>query len=206
MHADLPRRIAERLHLRDLLALEADDPRQHRIHHEGGDAEKNQRIGKRQRVEHPQLVIEPLGRCLFLAGICTTRAVGGENTIHLFDHRLGRRPGRQIDADIVESTVEIVSHGQSAIVHPNDTEALMVGQRFARPRLKDEFGRQADATDFQGFAPPVDHSHKGIARLQAVFIGERFAQDHFAALIGPGETAAAQEQTIQFLRAAVVWQ
>ena len=166
VQADLPRRIAERLQLGDLLALEPDEPRQHRIHHEGGDAEEHDRIGDRQRVQHAQFVVEALGGRLVLAGVGPAGAVGREQAVHFRDDRRGIGAGREIDADVVERAVEIVGHGDGAVVHPDHAEAFVVRQGLAGARLEDELRREADAADFQGLAAAVDHGDEGVAGLR----------------------------------------
>ena len=48
VEADLPGGITKRLELGDLLALQAHEPREHRIHHEGGHAEEDERDRRRR--------------------------------------------------------------------------------------------------------------------------------------------------------------
>ena len=61
MHADLPRGVAEGLELRDLLALQPDEPREHRAGHESGDAQEDRGKCHGDAVQHAQFVVQPRG-------------------------------------------------------------------------------------------------------------------------------------------------
>ena len=60
--ADLARGVAERLELRDLLALQPDEACEHGTGHKRRDAQERRRKGDGKPLQDPQLVVQPHGR------------------------------------------------------------------------------------------------------------------------------------------------
>ncbi len=83
--ADGRRRIAERLQLGDLLALQTDEPRQHRVDHEGGDAQEDDGIGDGERMQHAQLVVEARGGRMIPARVGADGPVVAQQAVDLLD-------------------------------------------------------------------------------------------------------------------------
>ena len=203
VETDLPRGVAKRLELRDLLALEPHEPREHRAAHEGRDAQEDggKRDGK--RAEDIDLVVEPLRRWVVAAVIRDEAAVGREHAVHLGHHRRNRRTRRDIEEHAVERAVELEGVGQLALVHPENAEAPVVRQRVARPRLEDKLRRKRDADDLQSLPRAVDDRSDGVPRREAVRFRESLADHDFIAAAEFREPSTAEEKSVQPLRAVV---
>ena len=203
MAADLPRRVAEGLELRDLLALEPDEPREHGARHECGDAEKHRRERDGEAVQDVEFVVEPQRGGVVLAAIGDEPAVGREQAVELRHHRRSACAGREIDEDVVECAIEFKGGREFPLVHPEDAETPVVRQRLARARLEDELRREHDAHDLQRLPRAVDERGDLVARLEGVRFREGFADDDFTAAAGLGQASAAEEELVELLRAVV---
>ena len=83
---------AERLEDGDLLTLQIQQARKHRVGHERGHAEKHERETNRERFEHADFIGHADVRRVILPAIRAAPAVDFEQTIHLRDDRaLGHR-------------------------------------------------------------------------------------------------------------------
>ena len=203
MHADLARRITERLELRDLLALEPHEAREHRAAHKSRDAQEDRGKRDRQRAENADLVIQPLARGVIDAVVGDEAAVRREHAVERGHDRRVRRAGCDIHEHAVERAVELERVREFALVHPEDTEAPVVRQRVAGPRLEDVLRRKRDADDLQRLPRAVDERGDFITRLETVRVRESLADHDFIAAAEFGEPAAADEKGVQLLRAVV---
>ena len=118
--------------------MQADEARQHCIHHEGGDAEEDDGVGHRQRVQHIQFIVHALCRGLISACVGPAVPISRQQLVYRADDRLCVHPGGQVQAVVVEGTIQIVSRGDGSVVHPEDPEPLVVGQGLACTRFEDE--------------------------------------------------------------------
>ena len=196
MTAHLPGGVAESLHLRDLLALQPHEAGEHRIHHEGGDAQKDHRIGQREHADHFQLIIEPFRTGMVRSRVAALAAKGLQHAVQLLDHRFCRRAGREVDAQIIEGTVEIEGHGDGALVHPEDAKAFVIRERLSAACLKHEFRRKRDAAEPQFLAPAIDHGDDAVAYAELVRDGEGFAHHGLIARVRAGQAAFAEEKLV----------
>ena len=183
MPPHLPGGIPQSLELRDLLTLQPHQPRQHCIHHERRHTQKHHGIRHRKRPHHAQLIIQPSCAVVLLPRVSPLRPILQQQPVHLRHHRLRLRPWRKIDAEVIESTVQIIRHGDGLVVHPEDPVAFVVRQRLPRPRLKHKLRRKPDAADDDRVAVAVDHRHQVVADLQLIRQRKGFTHHRLPSLV-----------------------
>ena len=154
MHADLHGGITQRLELRDLLALEPNQPREHRAAHERGNAEEDRGKGERQAVQHLQLIIEPHGRRVSRDARrqCARRRRRGCDRAPPIG--AGSCPGARSTSTLLNAALQIERRGEFALIHPEDAEAPVVRKRLARARFENKLRRERDAHDVQPLRAP----------------------------------------------------
>ena len=84
---DLPVRKTKRFEDGDLLALESQQPRQHRVGHERRDAQEHDRETDGERLQDANFVRDPDVRGMIRPAIGPASAVGFEQAVQLRDHR-----------------------------------------------------------------------------------------------------------------------
>ena len=190
MCADLAVAKSARLEHRDLFTLEGDLSAQHRIRHEGGHAEKDQREGERQALQHADFIVDAAVRGMVDASVGTAGPVGCEHPIYGGNHCAFGGAGSERDGDIVKGAIELEGSREFFVRHPEDTVGFVVGERRARRSLEDEFRRKHDAGKAEVAFGAVENRGNRAARFESMGFRERFTDGEFTAR-GAAERQAA---------------
>ncbi len=135
VQAHLRVRITECLERCDLPALQMNEAREHDVQQERHDREKQRRHDRRVRRELRELVLDDARGYLAIATDRARSAVRPEQPVQRLGHRRLRCVGLKLERDVVERPVHLKRGGHDVIVHPQDAEALGVGDEVARCRI-----------------------------------------------------------------------
>ena len=139
-------------------------------------------------------------RHLRVAPIGVDAAIGRKQAVELVDHRAFAGAGAQAHRYLVKGALHVVGRRQLFARHPKHAKTALVGR--AAHAGKNVFRRQRNAHNGQLAPFAVDHSAKGVARLQAT--RQRKALGHQrlqgAAVLRLHHAAPAQMHLVQALR------
>ena len=187
----------------DLLALHRHQPPDHHVEQEGGDAHEHAGEQARQDAELIQFLAEKTVRALVLARVGAQAAIRLEQLIDTVDDELAVGPGTQAQRQVVERSFHIVGLTESTAPHPHHAETLVIGEHRAGAQLLDELRRQCGAHQGQRLTPSVEDRVKAISQLQRMRLRKRRAHHHLVWPLRRRQSALAQMQRIQAVRAAV---
>ena len=197
VHADIGIAVTEGLERGDLLALGADQSRDHHIEQKRRHAEEDHREGAAHLFELFELFGQKPVRGLIDAPVSTETAITFQHRVELVDDVVFARAAGECERDIVEGAVHVVGRRQRIVRHPQHAEAREVREDRMRRDLIDEFRRQRDADDGELFALAVDDHAEAVAGLETVRLGEGIADDDFVGAIRIQQSSGAQIQTIE---------
>ncbi len=141
VQSDLPIAVAEGLEQADVRALGRDQAPQDHVGQEGRDQQEDRRQHPRNGRQLLDLVHHKPVRELVGAGDSTDAAVALEDPVELLDHRIGIDAARELQRHVIEGFLEIEGRRQRVAVHPQHTEAPVVGHQRSRPEAVDELRR-----------------------------------------------------------------
>ena len=192
--------VAQRLERGHLFALGGNLAVQHHVEQKPGHGQK---YARQHRAHHPLLLdlgVEDHVRHLRVAPIGVDAAIGREQAVELVDHRAFAGARAQAHRHLVKGALHVVGRRQLLARHPKHAKTALVGR--AAHAGKNVFRRQRNAHNGQLAPFAVDHSAKGVARLQAT--RQRKALGHQrlqgAAVLRLHHAAPAQMHLVQALR------
>ena len=203
MRRHLRRAVAKGLEYGDLVALHADQALEHHIEQEGGDGEEDGREHPGQCRQLAEFFVQHAVRHLLHAVGRAGGAIAGEEAVNGGDDCLRVRAGGEAESGFVERAFHVERGGERPLRQPQHGVAQIIREHRARANEVKVFGGGRRADDGEALLSPINYRLQRIARLQAVRLRKRRADEHLARQPRRGQAAALQQQAVLPWRAVI---